>query len=110
VATLNFKINNGSGIPGDKVFIGFWGSNLDATVNGAPMKSIEDSTWYKLSEIESLVMQATTSGRIYVAYNDTFSPVNRGSLQSSPPAVPPMTSGSTSLNSPLMVHPTVWPT
>ena len=42
------------------------------------MKSIEDSTWYKLSAIESFVMQATTSGRIYVAYNDTFSPVNGG--------------------------------
>jgi hypothetical protein len=78
MATLNFKINNGSGIPSDKIFIGFWGSDLNATVNGAPMKSIEDSTWYKLSEIESFVMQATTSGRIYVAYNDTFSPVNGG--------------------------------
>lgn len=78
MTTLNFKINNGSGIPSDKVFIGFWGSDLDATVNGAPMKSIEDSTWYKLSEIESFVMQATTSGRTYVAYNDTFSPVNGG--------------------------------
>jgi hypothetical protein len=78
MATLNFKINNESGIPSDKVFIGFWGSDLDATVNGAPMKSIEDSTWYKLSEIKSFVIQATTSGRIYVAYNDTFSPVNGG--------------------------------
>ena len=78
MSTLGFKIKNNSGIPSDKVFIGFWGSDLNATINGAPMKSIKDSAWYKLSEIETFVMGATTSGRVYVAYNDTFSPVGGG--------------------------------
>lgn len=76
--TLDFRITNNSGISSDKVFIGFWGSDLNATINGAPMKSIEASTWYKLSEIKTFVLGATTSGRIYVAYNDTFSPVGGG--------------------------------
>jgi hypothetical protein len=76
--TLNFKIKNDSGVSGDKVFIGFWGSNLNATINGTPMKSIQDSTWYTLSEIESFVIGVTTSGRFYVAYNDHFSPTDAG--------------------------------
>src|ERR1044071_5606632 len=78
MSTLNFRITNNSGISSDKVFIGFWGSDLNATINGAPMKSIQDSTWYKLSEIETFVMGVKTSGRIYVAYNDTFSPIGSG--------------------------------
>ena len=81
MSTLDFRITNNSGISSDKVFIGFWGPDLNATINGAPMKSIENSTWYKLSEIETFVMGVTTSGRIYVAYNDTFSPIG-GSLPS----------------------------
>lgn len=76
--TLHFRITNNSGISSDKVFIGFWGPDLNATINGDSMKSIEDSTWYKLSEIETFVMGATTSGRIYVAYNGTFSPIGGG--------------------------------
>lgn len=78
MSTLHFRITNNSGISSDKVFIGFWGADLNATINGAPMKSIEDSTWYKLSEIETFVMGVTTSGRNYVAYNDTFSPIGGG--------------------------------
>ena len=78
MSTLDFRITNNSGISSDKVFIGFWGPDLNAKINGAPMKSIENSTWYKLSEIETFVMGVTTSGRIYVAYNDTFSPIGGG--------------------------------
>lgn len=52
MSTLAFRIMNNSGISSDKVFIGFWGPDLNVTINGAPMKSIGDSTWYKLSEIE----------------------------------------------------------
>ena len=81
MSTLHFRITNNSGIPNDKVFIGFWGPDLNATINGDSMKSIADSTWYKLSEIETFVIGVTTSGRIYVAYNGTFSPVG-GSLPS----------------------------
>ncbi|HEX5732577.1 MAG TPA: beta-1,3-glucanase family protein [Blastocatellia bacterium] len=78
MSTLQFRITNNSGISNDKVFIGFWGPVLNATINGAPMRSIEDSTWYKLSEIETFVIGVTTSGRIYVAYNNSFSPVGGG--------------------------------
>jgi hypothetical protein len=78
MATLDFKIQNGSGISGNEVFIGFWGSDLNATINGVPMKSIQESTWYKLSEIDSFVIGVTTSGRIYVAYYDPFSPTAAG--------------------------------
>ena len=78
MSKLQFRITNNSGISSDKVFIGFWGPVLNATINGAQMKSIEDSTWYKLSEIETFFIEVTTSGRIYVAYNDTFSPVGGG--------------------------------
>jgi len=78
MTTLNFKIQNGSGISDDKVFIGFWGSALNATINGVPMKSIQQSTWYTLSEIDSFIIEVTTSGRIYVAYNDHFSPTPAG--------------------------------
>jgi hypothetical protein len=78
MSTLNFRITNNSGISSDKVFVGFSGADLNATINGAPMKSIEDSTWYKLSELRTFVMGVKTSGRIYVAYNDTFSTIGGG--------------------------------
>jgi hypothetical protein len=78
MTTLNFKVRNGSGISDDEVFIGFWGSDLNAMINGAQMKSIQDSAWYKLSGIESLVISVKTSGRFYVAYYDPFSPTASG--------------------------------
>ncbi|HEY0603254.1 MAG TPA: beta-1,3-glucanase family protein [Herpetosiphonaceae bacterium] len=82
MATLNFKVQNNSGISSDQIFIGFWGSDLNATINGAPMKSIKDSTWYTLSEIKSFVIEATTSGRIYVAYYQPFDPTSAGGIPS----------------------------
>jgi hypothetical protein len=83
MSTLNFKIKNNSVIYGDdEVFIGFWGDDLNATINGAPMKKIEDRTWYKLSEIKSFVMNATTSGRLYVAYKEPFYPNDVGGMPS----------------------------
>ena len=78
MTTLNFKVQNSSGIPDDEVFIGFWGSDLNAMINGAQMKSIQDSAWYKLSGIGSLVISVKTSGRFYVAYYDPFSPTASG--------------------------------
>ena len=82
MSTLNFTVENNSGIANDKVFIGFWGPDLNATINGEPMKSIQDSTWYTLSDIQSLVMGVKTSGRVYVAYNETFSPNSGGGMPS----------------------------
>jgi len=83
MSALDFRVTNNSSLPDDSVFIGFWGAKLNATINGAPMKSIQESAWYKLSEIQSFVMEATTSGRIYVAYRDgTFSPTDTGGLPS----------------------------
>ena len=66
---LKFNVKNNSGITDDKVFLGFWGSLLNATLNDKPM---EMYTWYTLSEITSIVMDVTTSGRFYVAYNEAF--------------------------------------
>ncbi|CAM3499325.1 hypothetical protein [Paracidovorax anthurii] len=60
---LNFQ--NDSTIADTNVYIGFWGSTLNATLNGAAMAA---STWYALSTIDSLTLDATTSGRIYVGY------------------------------------------
>jgi hypothetical protein len=82
MSTLNIKINNNSGISSDEVFVGFWGSDLNATINGSPMKSIQNSTWYKLSEIKSFVMGVITSGRLYVSYYETFSPTGGGGMPS----------------------------
>ncbi len=83
MSTLNIKITNNSGIPDDQVFIGFWDATLNATIKGVSMKSIsKDSAWYKLSDIENFVMSATTSGRVYVAYYDTFSPTGDGGMPS----------------------------
>lgn len=83
MSTLTLKIQNSSGIADDEVYIGFWGSSLDATINGDAMQSIQDSsTWYKLSAIETFTINSTTSGRIYVAYNGTFSPNSGGGMPS----------------------------
>ena len=43
MSTLNFKIKNSSGISSEEVYIGFWGPDLNATLNGAPMQSIQES-------------------------------------------------------------------
>lgn len=69
--SLNFKIKNNSGIDNTKVFIGFWGQTLNAEINGSAMIP---NKWYTLSKITSFVFDVTTSGRIYVAYNETFTP------------------------------------
>ncbi len=82
MSTLNFKIQNNSGMSDDQVYIGFWGSSLDATINGVAMKSIQENTWYQLSTITSFVINSTTSGRIYVAYGATFSPNAAGGMPS----------------------------
>lgn len=76
MSSLNFTVNNQSGISTDNIFIGFWGSTLNATINGSAMNA---NQWYQLSSITSMELNATTSGRIYVTYQDssttpTFSP------------------------------------
>lgn len=68
---LNFKVTNNSGIADDKVSIGFWGSLLNVTINGVAMTK---NKWYPLTDFKSIVMDVTTSGRFYIAYNDTFTP------------------------------------
>ncbi len=68
---LNFKITNSSGIADDKVFIGFWGSLINVKINDAAMTL---NTWYALDTITSIEIDVTTSGRFYIAYNDTFTP------------------------------------
>ena len=85
MSTLNFKIKNSSGISSEEVYIGFWGPDLNVTLNGAPMQSIQKSAknWYKLSDIESFIIKNKTSGRLYVAYHDTFSPTS-----DNPPGLP----------------------
>src|SRR5215467_7958658 len=82
MSTLDFKIKNDSRIPDDQVFIGFWGPNLNATINGVAMKSFQDSTWYTLNQISSFVIGATTSGRFYVAYHNKFDPNIGGGMPS----------------------------
>lgn len=74
--SLNFSIRNKSGVSSDNVFIGFWGDSLNAEINGIAMKTRQ---WYQLSTITSMQFDATTSGRIYITYQDsnatpTFSP------------------------------------
>ena len=46
------------------------------------MRSIAEGTWYRLSDIEHLVMEPTTSGRIYLAYHEPFSITAQGGLPS----------------------------
>lgn len=82
MTTLNFKIQNNSNIAADQVFIGFTGPDLNALINDVPMKSIQDSGWYKLSEINSFAIDVTTSGRIYVAYYAPFELTKQGGMPS----------------------------
>ncbi|MDA8523267.1 hypothetical protein [Acidovorax sp. NCPPB 4044] len=63
--SLTLSFQNNSTIADDSVYIGFWGSTLNATLNGSAMAA---DTWYALDTITSLTLGATTSGRIYVGY------------------------------------------
>ncbi len=70
-SSLTLEVVNNSGIDSKNVFIGFWGKSLNAQLNESAMAP---NTWYKLSEVTSLSLLTTTSGRFYIAYNDTFTP------------------------------------
>jgi len=69
--SLQFNITNKSGIDNTNVYIGFWGASLNASINNKPMTTY---TWYALDTINSFIINTTTSGRFYIAYNDTFTP------------------------------------
>ncbi|WP_372097264.1 hypothetical protein [Tistrella mobilis] len=68
MASITLTVTNNSGTPDTDVYLGFWGSSLSATINGAAMTA---QTWYALSKITSFTIEDTTSGRIYVAYSAT---------------------------------------
>lgn len=87
MSSIAFKIENSSGLPDDKVFIGFWTSQLNGEINGKAILPIYDGVyvkgnWYKLSEITSCQLDKTTSGRVYVCYNEPFAPTSGGGIPS----------------------------
>lgn len=83
MSEITVNVNNGSGLDDKDVHIGFWGDKLNATINGAPMKSINGGgKWYSLDEIQSWSLGVTTSGRIFVVYGESFQPVSGGGMPS----------------------------
>lgn len=94
--TLAFDTSS-SNVEKSNIYIGFWTTQLNGTITltsgSEALEPIRNGSstgkWYKLSEIESITLEATTSGRVYVCYGDPFAPASTSTTAGMPSVIAP---------------------